>query len=77
MTTKTRSEMEADYGSLPLLVTVGERYTWRICRAHADVTWTTDDGGDTWQQRGVIWAEQRARRDNEALEQHRIQVELK
>ena len=77
MTTKTKAEMEADYGSLPLLVTAGERYTWRICRAHADVTWTTDDGGDTWQQRGVIWAEQRARRDMEALEMQRIQRDLK
>lgn len=72
MTTKTRAEMEADYGSLPPATT-----TWTIHRAHASVTWTTDDGGDTWTRKTLVHAADRARRDAQAVEQADIQRNLK
>ena len=78
MTTLSREQMTEKYGSPPsFLVRVGERFTWRICRAHADVTWTSDDGGETWQKRGVMWADERNRRDLANLEQQEIQRTLK
>jgi hypothetical protein len=77
MTTKTKAEMEADYGRIPMLIPADGHFTWTINRAHATVTWVTDDSGETWRSKGVIWAAERARRDNEALEMQRIQRELK
>ena len=78
MTTLSREQMTEKYGSPPsFLVRVGERFTWRICRAHADVTWTTFDGGDTWRQGRVVWSDERNRRDMEALDQQEIQRTLK
>ena len=79
MTTLTRAEMEEKYGSIPFASTflVGKEYRWTICRAHADVTWTTEDGGDTWRQGRVVWSDERSRRDMEALEMQRIQREEK
>ena len=71
----TRAEMIEAYGSLPMGMT--ETFTWTICRAHADVTWTTHDGGDTWRQGRVIWSDERNRRDMEALDQQEIQRTLK
>ena len=73
--TRTRAEMIEAYGSLPM--GMPETFTWTICRAHADVSWTTTDGGETWKQKNVIWAAQRQQRDNQALEAQRIQRELK
>lgn len=75
MTTLTRAEMEARYGQIPITV-VGE-FKWTICRSHADVTWVTKDGGETWKQTNAIWAQDRAQRDMEALEMQRIQREEK
>ena len=78
MTTLTRAEMIDKYGSPPsFLLRVGERFTWRICRAHADVTGKTTDGGETWTKGDITWADERNRRDMEALEMHRIQREEK
>ena len=74
---KTRAEMEADYGSVPPAITKGVAYRWTICRAHADVSWTTTDGGETWAKGSIVWAAERARRDDERLEMQRIQRELK
>lgn len=73
----TRDEMTERYGSLPFGITVGSEYKWTICRAHADVTWITVDGGDTWRKKGIIYAGERQRRDDANLEQQRIQRELK
>jgi len=75
MTILTREQMIEQYGSLPMGMT--ETFTWTICRAHADVSWRTTDGGDTWKQKSVIWSEERNRRDMEALEMQRIQREEK
>ena len=77
MTTLTRAEMTEKYGSVPPAIPKGNPYRWTICRAHADVTWTTEDGGDTWQKRGVMWADERNRRDLANLEQQEIQRTLK
>ena len=77
MTTLTRAEMIEKYGALPMGMPKDEKYAWTICRAHADVTWTTFDGGDTWRQGRVIWSDERSRRDLEALEMQRIQREEK
>lgn len=73
----TKAEMVERYGSIPPLATPGTRFTWTINRAHASVTWISDDGGETWEKRGVVWAAERERRDEEALEMARIQRELK
>ena len=77
MTTLTREQMIEKYGSLPMGMPKDVPYRWTICRAHADVTWTTTDGGDTWRQGRVVWADERNRRDMEALEQQEIQRTLK
>ena len=77
MTTLTRAEIQEKYGSVPPAIQKGLPYRWTICRAHADVTWTTEDGGDTWRQGRVIWADERNRRDMEALDQQEIQRTLK
>ena len=77
MTTLTRAEMTEKYGSVPPAIPKGNPYRWTICRAHADVTWTTEDGGDTWTKGDIIWADERNRRDMEALDQQQIQRELK
>ena len=77
MTTLTRAEIQEKYGSVPPAIPKGNPYRWTICRAHADVTWTTEDGGDTWQKRGVMWADERNRRDLANLEQQEIQRTLK
>ena len=73
--TLTRAEMEERYGQIPLTC-VGE-FKWTINRAHASVTWVTEDGGETWKQKDVVWAGERNRRDMEALEMQRIQREEK
>ncbi len=70
---RTRAEMEAEYGSVPPSFTT----TWTINRAHASVTFVTDDGGEHWTKRGVVWAAERKRREDDALEAQRIQRELK
>lgn len=69
----TRAEMEAEHGSCPPSYIT----TWTIHRAHASVTFVTDDGGAHWRKRGVLHAAERARRDNQALEMQRIQREEK
>ena len=76
MTTLTREQMTEQYGSVPPAIPDGE-YKWTIHRSHASVTWTTTDGGDTWRQKGVVWADERNRRDMEALDQQEIQRTLK
>ena len=68
----TRAEMEAEYGAVPPVSTM-----WTIHRAHASVTFVTDDGGDHWQRVRIIHAAERARRDEQALEMARIQREEK
>lgn len=68
----TRAEMEHEYGSVPPVTT-----TWTIHRAHASVTWVTDDGGEHWTKRTVLHAAERARREDEQLEMARIQREEK
>ncbi len=68
----TRAEMVEKFGSVPPLAT-----TWTIHRSHASVTYVTDVGGEHWMKRGVLYAAERARRDDEALEMERIQQELK
>lgn len=68
----TRAEMEAEYGPIPPLSNV-----WTINRAHASVTYVTDDGGEHWTRRDIVHAAERARRDEESLEMARIQRELK
>ena len=73
----TRNDMIARYGSIPFAIPQNSPYRWTISRAHADVTWVTQDGGATWSRGTVIWAEARATRDLAALEQQRIQRELK
>jgi len=77
MTVLTRTEMIEKYGSVPMGMPKDEKYAWTICRAHADVTWTTFDGGDTWRQGRVVWSDERNRRDMEALDQQEIQRTLK
>jgi hypothetical protein len=77
MTVLTRTEMTEKYGSLPMGMPKDTLYRWTICRAHADVTWRTTDGGDTWTKGDIIWADERNRRDMEALDQQQIQRELK
>jgi hypothetical protein len=74
-TTLTRAEMEEKHGSVPPVL--GTHFTWTISRHFADTTWTTSDGGETWELKKLIWAAERNRRDMEALEQQRIQRELK
>ena len=68
----TRAEMEAEYGSIPPFSRV-----WTIHRAHASVTWYSDDYGEHWMKRSVLHAAERARRDDAALEMARIQREEK
>ena len=68
----TRAEMEAEYGSIPPVTTV-----WTIHRAHASITFVTDDDGDHWTRRSITHAAERARRDEQALEMARIQREEK
>ena len=77
MTFLTHAEMTDRYGTVPPAIPPGKEYRWTISRAHADVTWMTMDGGATWHRRGVIWADERQRRDIEALEQQEIQRTLK
>ena len=77
MTILTREQMIEKYGSLPMGMPKDTPYRWTICRSHADVTWTTKDGGDTWTKGDIIWSEERNRRDMERLEMQRIQTELK
>ena len=48
----TRAEMEAEYGPLPPSFVT----TWTLNRSHASVTFVTDDGGDHWIKKDVIWA---------------------
>lgn len=69
---RTRAEMEAEYGSVPPVST-----TWTIHRAHASVTFVTDDGGAHWTRKELVYAGERARRDEQAMEQARIQREEK
>lgn len=69
---KTKAEMIEEYGAVPLVSS-----TWTIHRAHASVTWVTSDGGDTWEKKHVIWADERARRELAAAEQADIQRNLK
>jgi hypothetical protein len=69
---KTRAEMEAEYGSVPFVSTV-----WTIHRAHASVTFITDDGGEHWAKKSTAYAAERARHDEQALEMQRIQRDLK
>lgn len=69
---RTRAEMEVEFGSVPPVSRI-----WTIHRAHASVTYVTDDGGDHWMRRSVLHAAERARRDEQACEQARIQQELK
>lgn len=73
----TREQMTERYGSVPPAIPAKREYRWTICRAHADVTWITLDGGATWRRRGVIWADERNRRDLANLEQQEIQRTLK
>jgi hypothetical protein len=68
--------MIEQYGSIPMGIPAGE-YRWTIHRAHATVTWITTDGGDTWTKKGVVWADERNRRDLANLEQQEIQRTLK
>ena len=68
----TRAEMEAEYGAVPPVSTM-----WTIHRAHASVTFVTDDGGDHWMAVRTIHAAERAQRDEQALEMARIQREEK
>ena len=77
MTTLSREQMEEKYGSVPPAIPKGNPYRWTICRAHADITWTTEDGGDTWRQGRVVWSDERNRRDLANLEQQEIQRTLK
>jgi len=77
MTTLTREQMIDKYGSLPMGMPKDTLYRWTICRAHADVTWKTTDGGETWTKGDITWANERNRRDLEALEMQRIQREEK
>ena len=72
----TREQMIEQYGSVPMGIPDGE-YKWTIHRAHASVTWITTDCGATWQQKRVLWAAERNRRDMEALDQQEIQRTLK
>ncbi len=58
---RTRAEMQAEYGSCP------PSRTWTINRAHASVTWVTDDGGEHWAKQRVVHAAQRAQRDLASL----------
>lgn len=60
-----------------MLAMVGSRFTWTVSRAHASVTYVSDDGGDTWEKRGVVWPSERARRDEDRIEMTRIQREEK
>lgn len=69
---RTRAEMEQEYGAVPPVSKV-----WTIHRAHASVTYVTDDGGDHWIRRSVLHAAERARQDEHAAEQSRIQREEK
>lgn len=69
---RTRAEMEAEYGAVPPVSTV-----WTIHRAHASVTFVTDDGGAHWTRRRLVYAGERARNDAHALEMTRIQREEK
>lgn len=62
---RTRAEMQAEYGSVPPVSRV-----WTIHRAHASVTYVTDDGGDHWTKRSVLHASIRARQDELAVEHH-------
>lgn len=68
----TRAEIEAEHGPIPPVSTV-----WTIHRAHASVTYVTDDGGAHWTRRSVLYAAERARRDEQALEMAQIQRDLK
>ena len=70
---RTRAEMEAEHGSCPPSFIT----TWTIHRAHASVTYITDDGGAHWTRRSVTHAAERARREEFALEMARIQREEK
>ena len=69
---RTRAEMEAEYGPVPPVST-----QWTIHRAHASVTFVTDDGGEHWTRRSLTYAAERARRENDDLEMARIQREEK
>ncbi len=51
---RTRAEMIDKYGSVPMLSTV-----WTIHRAHASVTWVTDDGGEHWTRKHIDYAAER------------------
>ena len=73
----TREQMIEKYGNLPMGMPKDTLYRWTICRAHADVTWKTTDGGETWTKGDITWANERNRRDLEALEMQRIQREEK
>lgn len=75
--TITRAEMIERNGSIPPIIPKDGHFKWTINRAHATVTWTTEDGGETWKKGNIVWAEERNRRDLEALEMSRIQRELK
>jgi len=75
--TRTRAEMIEEYGSLPMGMPKDTLYRWTICRAHADVTWRTTDGGETWTKGDITWANERNRRDMEALDQQTLQRDLK
>jgi len=70
---RTRAEMEDEHGSCPPSYIT----TWTIHRAHASVTFVTDDGGAHWTRRNLVYAGERARRDEQALEMARIQREEK
>jgi len=69
---RTRAEMEAEYGLIPPVTTV-----WTIHRSHASVTYVTDDGGAHWTRKALVYAGERARREEAALEMQRIQREEK
>ena len=73
----TRAEMIERNGSIPPIIPKDGYFKWTIHRAHASVTWITEDGGETWGKAGVIWAEARNQRDLAALEAQRVQRELK
>ena len=73
----TREQMIDKYGSVPFAIPKDKPYKWTIHRAHASVTWITTDGGDTWTKKGVVWADERNRRDLANLEQQEIQRTLK
>jgi hypothetical protein len=65
--------MESIHGSCPPSFIT----TWTIHRAHASVTYITDDSGAHWTKRGIVWAAERAQREDAALEMARIQREEK